>query len=214
MRHFYLPTWHSTSLLVVLGCAGALLAVASRLHSGSCRFFTKTRPTPVLQYVRRSAHETRHLNICRAVQSVPGRHMAILAGRTEQGAAASRKNQNRSRQAASNLSSAAPSSDSGSAQDTGLVPELGKRLFSALTAATLALAILFSSTPIAYAAAFPFAPRVSSTPATLEMKVKMSQGMPYHNCASQLSLPGSPCHIVLFEIGQSSGCASLKRRFA
>ncbi|CAL5218990.1 g745 [Coccomyxa viridis] len=50
------------------------------------------------------------------------------------------------------------------------MPELGRRILSALTAATLALAILFSSTPIADAAAFPFAPRLSTAPATLEMK--------------------------------------------
>ncbi len=54
------------------------------------------------------------------------------------------------------------------------MPELGRRILSALTAATLALAILFSSTPIVNAAAFPFAPRVSSTPATLEMKVDIT----------------------------------------
>ena len=135
--------------------------------------------------------------------------MAILAGRTEQGAAPSRNNQNCSRQAARNISTAALGSDSGSAQDTGLVSELGRRILSTLTAATLALAIMFSSTSIAYAAAFPFAPRVSSTPATLEMKV-IVQHLYLHNSATQLSVPGMSCDTVTVDNGQSSGCAWLK----
>jgi hypothetical protein len=58
-----------------------------------------------------------------------------------------------------------------SAQGAGLMPEFGRRVLSTLTAAALALAILFCGTPTAYAAAFPFGQRVSSAPATLEMKV-------------------------------------------
>ena len=78
------------------------------------------------------------------------------------------------------------------------MPELGRRILSALTAATLALAILFSSTPSANAAAFPFAPRVSTTPATLEMKVDVA----LTSYTPHLT-PGSVCHAAL-----SNSCGS------
>lgn len=67
--------------------------------------------------------------------------------------------------------STAAASDRGSAKDESLLSDVGRRVLSTLTTAALALAI-FISTPAAYAAGFPFtAPRLSSTPATMEMKV-------------------------------------------
>ena len=154
------------------GCAGALLAFASRQHSRSCQFFISTRPSFTLHSIRRPTRETFcHPPSCRVGKV--GKHLAAQAGRTEQGVLASSNAQSCSRTpVSSNLSAAA---GSGQDDNAGLMPVLGRRILSTLTAAALALAILFSSTPTAYAAAFPFAPRVSSTPATLEMKVMQFQ---------------------------------------
>lgn len=180
MRHFCLLKWRAAVFFMISGCAGALLAVASRQHSGSCRFFTSSRPMFILHPVHRPIREAFcHTPSCRARKA--GKHLAVQAGRTEQGVLAQSREESYSRLPVHHISSAAASLDKDSVFNAGLMPELGRRILSTLTAATLALAILFSSTPIAYAAAFPFAPRVSSAPATLEMKV-MQRSNQCANC--------------------------------
>ena len=151
------------------------MAATPKLHPRSCRYFTSIRPVSALQYLRRSSREAASpSHSCKAAQSYHWKHLTVQALQTDQGAASGSRGQTCSRPSASNVRSAlstAAAHENDSAQDAGLLPELGRRVLSTLTAAALALAILFSSTPTAYAAGFPFAPRVSSTPATLEMKV-------------------------------------------
>ena len=86
--------------------------------------------------------------------------------------------------------------------DAGLLWSFKRGLVSALTAATLALALLFCSSPTAYAAAFPFAPRVSSSPATLEMKVHQQTGLR----GFEFAVSGQSCvYVSRHETGSASG---------
>ena len=161
---------------MIWGYAGVLLGVSSKLHSGTCRFFTSTRPPSPLQLLRGSPHGS--LNSSHSIKAPNAchlRHLAVQASRNEHSSAISTGGQGHSKLSAHSIRSAisaAAASDRGSAHDAGLLSDVGRRVLSTLTAAAFALVILFSSTPTAYAAGFPFtAPRLSSTPATMEMKV-------------------------------------------
>ena len=161
---------------MILGYAGALLGVSSKLHSRTCRFFTSTRPPSALQLLRGLPHGSLNSShSIRAPYACHLRHLAVQASRNEHSSAMSTRGQGHAKLSAHSIRSAisaATASDRGSAHDADALSDVGRRVLSTLTAAAFALLILFSSTPTAYAAGFPFtAPRLSSTPATMEMKV-------------------------------------------
>ena len=148
------------------------------MHFRTCRYFTCSKPPPAVEAVARpslinqsrsfSATSTsvRHPWLVTALQG-GGQHQRLAEG--------SRQLQHTSASPdAIRIPSAAALLQRAPAVEDSAFWKLTRSMLGTLAAAALALAIFLSSSPTAYAAAFPIGPMVSSSPATLEMKVSLS----------------------------------------
>ena len=160
--------------------AGAIFAITSRLHGRTGRYFTTSRPSSALQILSKQAHRCHSQPVCR--KSFAAHTVGPLASRSSRAGQSLGQGNTQQQQSGplslrERSSFPAASVKGSESTDASLLWSFGRGLASALTAAALALALLFCSSPTAYAAAFPFAPSVSSSPATLEMKVNQHTGL-------------------------------------
>ena len=148
------------------------------MHFRTCRYFTCSKPPPALQPMARPSLRNQSHSFITISTSV--RHPWLITtlqggGQRQCAAESSRQLLHTSASPdAIGIPSAAVLLQKAPAEEDRAFWKSTRSMLGTLAAATLALAIFLFSSPTAHAAAFQFGPTVSSSPATLEMKVRLS----------------------------------------